>query len=116
MDGFCPVTLSEAKRWSKGDRRYGAIHRGRTYLFTGQAEQQRFLENPDYYSPILSGCDVVKFVDQGEFVDGLRKYGVFLGEHVFLFSDEASRDSFERNPKQYAMAAWQAMQEAAERR
>lgn len=112
MDGYCPVSLAEAKDWRKGDRRFGAIHRGRTYLFAGEAEQQRFLENPDQYSPVLSGCDVVKFVEQGTFVDGQRRYGVFVGSHVFLFSDEASRDAFEKNPRHYALATWKALQDA----
>jgi YHS domain-containing protein/thiol-disulfide isomerase/thioredoxin len=111
MDGFCPVTLCERQEWIKGDRRYGAIHRGRTYTFTTQQAQAEFLQNPDRYSPVLSGCDVVRFIDGGEFVDGLRKYGIFVGEHVFLFADEGSLDAFEKNPRHYAQAAWRAMQE-----
>ncbi|MEX0711052.1 MAG: thioredoxin family protein, partial [Pirellulales bacterium] len=34
LDGYCPVTLGEKRVWQIGDVRWGAIHRGRTYLFT----------------------------------------------------------------------------------
>ena len=43
LDGFCPVQLTEKGVWSQGNRRWGAIHRGRTYLFAGPEEQRRFL-------------------------------------------------------------------------
>ena len=49
LDGYCPVTLADQKKWQVGDRRYGVIHRGRTYLFAGPVEQQKFLANPDHY-------------------------------------------------------------------
>ena len=36
MDGYCPVHLTESQQWQRGDVRWGAIHRGRTYLFVSQ--------------------------------------------------------------------------------
>src|SRR5262249_33353819 len=51
LDGFCPVTLREVfdhnpadrSAWKKGDRRFGAIHDGRTFLFASAEQQQKFL-------------------------------------------------------------------------
>jgi protein disulfide-isomerase len=113
LEGYCPVTLLEGGKWKKGDRRYGAIHRGRTYLFISIAEQQKFLTDPDAYSPILSGADPVIFAERGQLVDGNRNFGVSLPNggrsEMYFFATAESRDLFEKNPKQYAITAHQAM-------
>ncbi|MFN0020984.1 MAG: thioredoxin family protein [Pirellulaceae bacterium] len=113
LEGFCPVSLKEAGKWKKGDKQYGAIHRGRTYLFASAAEQQKFLADPDSYSPVLSGADPVIFAEQGQLVDGNRNFGVALpnGERseMYFFATPESRDRFEKNPRQYAVTAHQAM-------
>ena len=113
LEGYCPVSLREASKWKKGDRQYGAVHRGRTYLFASAADQQKFLADPDAYSPILSGADPVIFAEQGQIVEGNRNYGVSLpcGDRaeMYFFATPESRDRFEKNPKQYAVNAHQAM-------
>lgn len=114
MDGYCPVQLMDdmktgRQQWTKGDRRWGAIHRGRTYLFVGQDQQQRFLGSPDQYAPVLSANDVVMAVDQGQSIPGRREHGVTFGNRVYLFANEASLDRFSRNPHPYANQALQAM-------
>lgn len=113
LDGYCPVTLVETQNtWKKADPRYGAIHRGRTYLFAGPEEQKRFLANPDYYSPVLSGYDPVRFAEGGETVDGKRKHGVFYGQQVYLFADEGSLERFWKDPQRYSEVVRQAMLQA----
>jgi YHS domain-containing protein len=102
LDGFCAVTLIEQRAWKQGDPRYGAIHRNRTYIFCGPAEQQRFLQNPDAYSPMMSGDDPVLALDQSRAVPGSRKHGVFFGNRVYLFSSEQTLADFQRNPNRYA--------------
>lgn len=108
MDGYCPVRLVEKQVWTLGDRRYGVIHRGRTYLFAGPEEQSRFFVNPDQFSPVLSGSDVVVALEQGQMVPGTREHGLFYGNKIFLFSSEETLDKFLRNPQQYSSAAQQA--------
>ena len=109
LDGFCPVQLSEHHRWIAGDRRWGAIHMGRTYLFTGPDEQKRFLANPDRYSPVASGHDPVLAMDQRQLVPGRREHGVFYEGRVFLFSSEESLERFSQAPNRYAAEISQAM-------
>lgn len=118
LDGFCPVTLLETvaqnpndrTAWRKGDKRFGAIHRGRTYLFVSADCQQRFLANPDGFAPALAGCDPVRFADRGEMIDGKRAYGLVTPDRrIFLFADEASRNRFEQAPANYSAAIQQAM-------
>lgn len=108
LDGYCPVTVIEGNAWRKGDPRFGAVHRGRTYLFTSAESQRRFLERPDYYSPVFAGFDPVRYLETGELVAGKRNFGVFY-DTMYLFADQASRDKFERDPVRYSGAIRQAM-------
>ncbi len=115
LDGHCPVQLSDdmtggRQTWTLGDRRWGARHRGRTYLFAGPDQQRRFLANPDRYAPMLSGNDVVLAVEQTRTVAGHREHGVFFNERVFLFTTEATLQKFSRDPNRYAAWAVEAMQ------
>jgi hypothetical protein len=104
LDGYCPVTLFEHEKWVKGDPKYGAFHRGRTYLFAGPHEQARFLNDRGYekYAPALSGFDAVKYAEQGLLVDGKRVHGVFYHKQVFLFADEVGLQQFWADPERYA--------------
>jgi YHS domain-containing protein len=113
LDGYCPVSLIEEQRWQLGDRRWGVIHRGRTYLFSGPEQQRKFLSDPDRYSPAISGQDVVMALDYGQEIDGKRALGVTYQNRMYLFSNDASRQAFERNPKRYATEVLQAENQPA---
>jgi protein disulfide-isomerase len=102
LDGFCPVHLAVNQRWERGDARWGAIHRGRTYLFVSESCQRQFLAEPDRYSPILSGNDPVAALDERRAAVGRREYGVFYEGQIYLFATPAARDKFEADPARYA--------------
>jgi YHS domain-containing protein/thiol-disulfide isomerase/thioredoxin len=108
LDGQCPVTLVERQHWTRGDTHFGMQHQGRTYLFAGPDELRRFQENPNLYSPVMSGDDPVLALDQRVSVPGNRMYGVFCAGHVYLFANEQSLQQFKQNPKRYAAAALEA--------
>src|SRR5690606_15960666 len=57
--GYCCVTMKENNDWQPGSVEWGAIHRGRTYLFRSQELRDKFLANPDSYAPVLAGADPV---------------------------------------------------------
>ncbi len=101
LDGYCPVQLNENERWVLGDRRWGAIHEGRTYLFAGPEEQNRFLVDPTHYAPVFSGDDVVKLVDEGKRIQGSRGHGVWFHGKVYLFASEGTCQQFDKNPFRY---------------
>jgi protein disulfide-isomerase len=109
LDGCCPVTIKETRKWVAGDQRWGAVHRGRIYLFANEAAQQRFLIDPDSYTPAASGNDAVAWVDQGRLVPGVRKFGGYFRGQVYLFSSEESLQQFQRNSDRYAFVIEQAM-------
>jgi len=103
LDGMCPVELMERKKWVGGNRNWGAYHRGRLYLFAGEHQQQRFLANPDYYSPVLSGYDPVIALQEGRLIAGHRKHGVFYQNRVYLFDSEANLNRFSQAPADFAV-------------
>jgi len=101
LEGHCPVRLVENRVWAPGNPQFGAVHHGVTYLFAGQAEQQRFLQNPDRYSPVMSGSDPILALQRGVSVPGDRRHGVFFEGRIYLFSSEQTLQEFGRNPKAY---------------
>jgi len=109
FEGYCPATLKHARKWVQGDLKFGAIHRGRTYLFAGEAQRQQFLANPDAYSPVFSGIDPVKLLDENKTVEGQRKFGYEYRGAFYLFSSQESMTRFAGQPDQYAASVRQAM-------
>jgi YHS domain-containing protein/thiol-disulfide isomerase/thioredoxin len=114
LEGYCPVHLMEQGGWIKGDPAYGAIHRGKTYLFGSQQCQQRFMANPDRYAPAFDGNDPVLLVDRQQTVPGRRDIGCYLGvepnRRIVLFADENTFEAFKRNPQRYAAGAFASQQ------
>ncbi|HPZ83251.1 MAG TPA: hypothetical protein PL064_07440, partial [Thermogutta sp.] len=92
-----------------GNPRWGARHEGRTYLFAGPEEQQKFLANPDRYAPVLSGMDVVQLVEATQLTEGRREHGAWFGGRVYLFSSEESYQKFSLDPYRYINALPQAV-------
>lgn len=113
FDGYCTVTMKKGMKWARGDARYGAIHRGRTYLFTSPAEQKAFLSDPDSFAPALSGVDPVVAFEQGKAVAGKREFGLEYEDRFYLFSSEATLNKFWSNPSGYAERVQQAMASGA---
>ena len=109
FDGYCPVSLQKAQKWVRGHKTYGAIHRGRTYLFAGDTERQKFLATPDAFSPVFSGNDPVKMLDENEKVAGARKFGFSYRGAFYLFSSNETMERFARNPNHYSAGVFQAM-------
>jgi hypothetical protein len=86
-------------------------------LFSGAAEQQEFLRDPDRYSPVLGGHDPVLYFDAGQQVEGDRAFGRFIGDRIYLFASQQSLERFlaendaSRNlarPNRYTEAIYQA--------
>lgn len=105
LEGDCPVTLLKETKWVKGSEQYGAMHRGRLYLFASDTAQAEFLRDPDSYSPLLAGYDPVIFHEQGRLQDGKKAHGVFMTrlgkQQVVLFDSEETRAKFRASPAVY---------------
>ncbi|MDZ4818993.1 MAG: thioredoxin family protein [Planctomycetota bacterium] len=108
LDGCCPITLVEKMKYAKGQPKFGAVHRGQTYLFASEANQQKFLANPDRYSPVMSGNDPVMAFDTGQYIPGARAYGVFYQNRIYLFANPETKMQFQKMPGKYATEVLQA--------
>jgi YHS domain-containing protein len=96
-------------KWVAGNPQYGIIHRGRTYWFAGPEEQKQFWENPDHFSPALSGLDPVLAMDHKQQVPGKREHSLDYDNLFYLFTSEATLQQFAANPERYATSVRQAM-------
>jgi protein disulfide-isomerase len=109
FDGCCPVTLKTLNRWAYGNPQFGAVHRGRTYLFTGPQQREQFLASPDSYSPVFAGKDPVLLLDNQVSQDGVRSFGFKYGDEFYLFSSKETMEKFKASPQTYAAGVRQAM-------
>lgn len=109
FDGCCPVTLKGYKKWATGDVTFGAVHRGRTYLFVGPKERDQFMANPDAYSPVFAGLDPVLLLDGQQSVPGTRKFGYEYDGRFYLFSSRETMERFASSAPSYAAGVRQAM-------
>ena len=114
MDGFCAVTVIEKDQWVEGNPEFGVVHLGRLYLFCDQAAMDRFLKNPEPYTPVLNGIDVVRFFEEHKIVQGNRDWGLKDPEHdrMFFFADEAALNHFYNQHTRYTDAALTVMAKA----
>ncbi len=110
LEGYCPVMLVQQHVWTPGDKKWGAVHLGRVYLFAGPDQQQQFLANPHTYAPLLSGFDPVRYAETGQLVPGRREFGLYIGEPgpIALFADEPALERFHANSNHYFNAIQQA--------
>lgn len=112
FDGFCPVMMKQQWKWQRGDVRYGAVHRGRTYLFTSAEAQAEFLKSPDAFSPVLSGADPVLAMDAKQNVPGQRAFALEYRGQFYLFSSQETLTKFRDNADAYSHGVQQAMNPA----
>lgn len=109
LDGFCPVSLLVRKEWILGNPTCAVKHRGRIYYFVNEEARQVFLEAPDRFAPVLSGFDIVLFLQTGKLEAGKREFGCWYAldgdsEKMFLFKTRESREQFNIERLQYAQS------------
>ncbi|MBN2473190.1 MAG: hypothetical protein JXB62_01180 [Pirellulales bacterium] len=101
LDGFCPVELVEREHWQPGKPGLSAVHQGRTYLLAGPAQRQRFLADPDRYTPRYAGCDPVLVVDANRRAAGSTDFCVTYEGQLYMFSSTATLAQFGKDPQRY---------------
>ncbi len=114
MDGICAVTVIEKDQCVEGKPEFGVIHLGQLYLFSDQRAMDQFVENPEPYTPVLNGIDVVRFFEERKIVKGNYQFGMKDPEHgrMFFFADEAALNHFYNQHTRYTDAAIAVMTKA----
>ncbi len=115
MQGYCPVTLINEDRWQAGDSDYGLIHLGHLYLFANNEARTEFQADPEKFTPVLNGLDVVLFFEEHRVVEGSREWGLKDPDfqRVFFFANEDSYNHFIENHERYTRSAIDVTRQAA---
>ena len=101
LNGFCVVELTDHQRWTRGDDQWKAVYAGRTFLFSGQEQQLRFLANAARYAPACAGNDPVLAAERNVKAPGKCEFSTLCDGRVYLFSSAETLARFRQSPSRY---------------
>jgi YHS domain-containing protein len=104
LEGYCPVSVLEMRKWVKGDPGHQVVYDGRTYLFADEKGKKMFEANSSKYVPALGGDCVVALVKMGKRVPGNIRHAALHDGRLFLFSNADAHKIFRAEPATYASA------------
>jgi hypothetical protein len=127
LGGYCPVSLQDflglpaadqakISAWVLGKETFAVRHRGRIYRCASEQHRQRLLQNPDAFTPMLSGCDVVEFARSGSLIGGRCEFGFIEPNtgRVFLFANRENYEEFARQSAQHPLTTPASKERVAE--
>lgn len=97
----CPVTSFHAQRLVKSDAAFETPYRGFLVTFASAKAQQRFLETPDHYWPLLDGRCVVSAIDEKTLRPGTWEHGVTFADRIWFLSSAEHMKRFAEQPEAY---------------
>lgn len=104
LEGYCPVSVLQMRKWVRGDPAYQLVYDSRTYLFANEQGKDMFEANPAKYVPALGGDCVVALVKMGRRVPGDIRHASLYDGRLFLFSNADAKKMFLAEPATYANA------------
>ena len=102
LNGYSPVSLTEAEKWKTGEAQFNYEFQGVCYQLSSAEELERFKASPDKFIPALHGFDPVSLVSDQVFQLGHLELGVTYQSRVYFFTSKNSRDEFMRNPEKFS--------------
>lgn len=105
LKGFCPVTLRDDRELKDSRKDFSASFRGQKFHFATEAAQQRFEAEPARYVPAAYGADVVILIRDKDVAEGSLDHAAWFKGRLYLFSSEASHQTFVLEPAKYAAPA-----------
>lgn len=104
LEGFCPVTLLETEEWVEGKEEWTVMNHGITYHLANAGQVQKFLADPDAYTPVMDGADAVLFAETGVKAPGNADNCVVFEGKLFMFANEENLNKFFANSAAYLTA------------
>ena len=104
VGGFCPVALVRDRTLIAGSDTIQAEFEGMIYRFSTAERRAVFLANPLRYVPVDRGRCSVRWIDDGEAIEGDPRCGAIYRDRLFLFADAQSRDCFFSKAARYCDA------------
>jgi YHS domain-containing protein/thiol-disulfide isomerase/thioredoxin len=101
LDGYCPVTLWNSRKWIKGSSEFKTEFRGQLYYFSSAEAFDSFQQDPRRYTPRFLGCDPVLVWEADRAVRGTTKFAAFYDDELYLFTSAENRDRFKASPDNF---------------
>ncbi|ABD89774.1 YHS domain-containing (seleno)protein [Rhodopseudomonas palustris] len=106
ISGYDPVAYFTEKQAVLGRPDVEAWLAGAVWRFCNAANRAYFVERPDIYAPQFGGYDPVD-VARGVAVEGNGELWLVVGQRLYLFSRQESREEFSADPARYLAEAQQ---------
>ncbi len=101
LDGYCPVTLWNSRKWIRGSSEFKGEFRGQVYHLASSEALATFQQDQRRYTPRFLGCDPVIVWESDRAVRGTTKFAAFYDDELYLFSTASNRDRFKASPDNY---------------
>ncbi len=113
IEGFDPVAYFVSGQPAQGSAEFEANLWGAVWRFGNEGNRAEFLAHPEVYGPQFGGYDPAD-IARGVTVAGNPRFFVISGQRLYLFSREANRDAFAKDPERFLYEAnkrWSALQD-----
>ncbi len=101
LEGYCPVCITQMKKWMKGSPAHQATYDGVTYYFPGDGPKQKFLKAPEKYVPALNGDCIACWAMAKKRVPGSVRHAALHRGRLYLFPSKKELDAFSKTPKKF---------------
>jgi hypothetical protein len=113
IEGFDPVAYFTDGEAVLGHEQFEASQAGAVWRFRNEGNRDSFIAHPEIYGPQFGGYDPVDLA-RGVTVAGNPHFWLIVGDRLYLFGHEDTRDAFTANPTPYLKEArqrWPALEE-----
>ena len=93
IEGFDPVAYFTDGQAEPGHEAFEASQAGAVWRFRNEGNRASFVAHPEIYGPQFGGYDPVDLA-RGVTVAGNPRFWLILGQRLYLFNREQSRDAF----------------------
>jgi hypothetical protein len=114
IEGFDPVAYFTDAQAMLGREEFEASQAGAVWRFRNAGNRASFVAHPDIYGPQFGGYDPIDLA-RGVTVAGNPRFWLVVGQRLYLFSREKSRDAFAASPTgvlRNAIQRWPGLQQS----
>jgi hypothetical protein len=97
IEGFDPVAYFTDAQAMLGREEFEASQAGAVWRFRNAGNRASFVAHPEIYGPQFGGYDPIDLA-RGVTVAGNPRFWLVVGQRLYLFSREKSRDAFAASP------------------
>jgi hypothetical protein len=97
IEGFDPVAFFTDAQAMLGREEFEASQAGAVWRFRNAGNRASFVAHPEIYGPQFGGYDPIDLA-RGVTVAGNPRFWLVVGQRLYLFSREKSRDAFAASP------------------